>query len=273
MKKKHINASLIFCLLSVIFLSSACKWNKGRVEDGKKSGAEAKDIVSDNLDSLHVTDTSDSLLYIEYNFQYLKSNGMVCDSINASITQNLVSGKRETDARKAILNALVDESVRMKTEIAEYYEPEDETYVDARYSIRRTGHFHSDAADTVIVYKATIDMYTGGAHGSFTPLTLNFSRKTGHLLTPDDVFDMSRANEILDLMHAQLLKDKSCSTREELMEKTSLLTLGDLYLTPNFHLGKNAITFCFGQYDIAPYSCGITYISLNYDTISPFLKK
>lgn len=73
-------------------------------------------------------------------------------------------------------------------------------------------------------------------------------------------------------MLTKLLKDNNCATREELMEKTGILGLGDLYLTENFHLGEDSITFCFGQYDIAPYSSGITYLSLSYDSLKQYLK-
>ena len=272
MKKIFTSASLFSGLLALVLMSVACKGNKGQTTSLSTPVAETKDIVSTNLDSLHITNMPDSILHIEYDFQYLKSDGTITDSINASIAQALVSGKRNTDVRQAILDAMLEEESAMQAEIQEFYEPEDETYGHLEYNIVRTGRFHFDSPDTVVAYKATIDMYTGGAHGSYTTLTLNFSRNTGHLISPEDVFDMTHEADILNLMLAQLLKDNKCQTREELMEKTSLLTLGDLYLTTNFHLGKDAVTFCFGQYDIAPYACGITHIRLGYDSLSPYLK-
>ena len=87
-----------------------------------------------------------------------------------------------------------------------------------------------------------------------------------------DVLDATQEQAILDIMLAKLLKDNNCSTREELMEKTGILGLGELYLTENFQLRKDSITFCFGQYDIAPYASGITYISLSYDSLKQYLK-
>lgn len=272
MKNLCTSASLFSCLFAVIVMTLSCKGNKGQTTSESTPVSETKDIVSASLDSLHITNMPDSMLHIEYDFQYLKPDGVITDSINASIVQALVSGKRKTDVRQVILDAMLEEESAMHAEIQEFYEPDDETYGLLEYNIVRTGRFHFDAPDTVVAYKATIDMYTGGAHGSYTTLTLNFSRNTGHLIAPEDVFDMTHEADILNLMLAQLLKDNKCQTREELMEKTSLLTLGDLYLTTNFHLGKDAVTFCFGQYDIAPYACGITHIRLDYDTLSPYLK-
>lgn len=141
-----------------------------------------------------------------------------------------------------------------------------------KFHISRKGRFLDNAADTVIIYQYTIDQYTGGAHGSYIPFTLNFSKRTGLSIGIEDVLDITHEEAILDIMLTKLLKDNNCATREELMEKTGILGLGDLYLTENFHLGEDSITFCFGQYDIAPYSSGITYLSLSYDSLKQYLK-
>ena len=260
-------------LLASLLITTSCNPNKKQTSENGSLTTETSIDAFASMDSIHITNEPDSILNIEYKFQFLKSNSTQADSINASIAQVLVSGERNTDIRQAILDALSQEESAMQKEIQEYYEPDDETYGSLQYNIVRTGHFVHDAADTVVAYKASIDMYTGGAHGSYTPITLNFSRNTGKLLQPSDIFDMEQEQAILDLMLAKLLKDNGCTTREELMEKTSLLTLGELSLTSNFHLGRKGATFCFGQYEIAPYSSGITYITLDYETLKPYMKK
>ena len=260
-------------LLASLFIATSCNPNKKQTAENGSPAAETPFDAFANLDSIHITNEPDSILHIEYMFQILESNSPQADSINASIAQILVSGKRDTNIRQAILDAMAQEESAMQKEIQEYYDPDDETYGHLQYNIVRTGLFVRDAADSVVSYKASIDMYTGGAHGSYTPITLNFSRHTGKLIQPSDVFDMKQEEAILDLMLAKLLKDNGCSTREELMEQTSLLTLGELSLTSNFHLGRKGATFCFEQYEIAPYSSGITYITLDYDTLKPYMKK
>lgn len=270
---KRLASTTTSLLLASLLITTSCDPNKKQTSGNGDTKTETSIDAFANMDSIHITNEPDSILHIEYMFQFLKSNSTQADSINASIAQMLVSGERNTDIRQDILDAMAAEESAMQKEIQEYYEPDDETYGSLQYNIVRTGHFVRDAADTVISYKASIDMYTGGAHGSYTPITLNFSRKTGKLIEPSDVFDMEQEQAILDLMLGKLLKDKDCSTREELMEKTSLLTLGELSLTSNFHLGRKGATFCFGQYEIAPYSSGITYITLDYDALKPYMKK
>ena len=270
---KRLTSITTSFLLASLLITTSCNLNKKQTSENGSLTAETSIDAFACMDSIHLINEPDSILHIEYKFQFLKSSSSQADSINASIAQVLVSGERNTDIRQAILDAMSQEESAMQKEIQEYYEPDDETYGSLQYNIVRTGHFVHDAADTVVAYKASIDMYTGGAHGSYTPITLNFSRNTGKLIQPSDIFDMEQEQAILDLMLAKLLKDNGCSTREELMEKTSLLTLGELSLTSNFHLGRKGATFCFGQYEIAPYSSGITYITLDYDTLKPYMKK
>lgn len=113
--------------------------------------------------------------------------------------------------------------------MTEFHDPDDETFGEITYHVGRKGRFVADAADTVIVYHYAIDMYTGGAHGSYVPFTLNFSKRTGLAISISDVLDTAHERAILDIMLARLLKDNDCSTREELIEKTGILGLGDLY--------------------------------------------
>lgn len=63
----------------------------------------------------------------------------------------------------------------------------------------------------------------------------------------------------------------NCTTVEQLMEETALLTLSDMYVSNDFHLGKDGITFRYGQYSIGPYSAGITEITLSYASLKNYM--
>ena len=239
------------CMLAIATLAIlSCQPTGGKGNDGQK-GDNGEEVLF-LTDSVHVSKN--------------------IDSINAGINRLCISGSHDADVCTAISMAIDKEVNEMKAEVVEFYEPDDETFGEIQFYINRKGRFDADAADTVMVYQSSIDQYTGGAHGSYIPYTLNFSKRTGLLISIGDVLDATQEQAILDIMLAKLLKDNNCSTREELMEKTGILGLGELYLTENFQLHKDSITFCFGQYDIAPYSSGITYISLSYDSLKQYLK-
>ena len=258
---------LFTCLFAMLMLSLVSCVQKGN--GGKEDRKEEAPLVTD---SMQISKSADEMIFIDYDFQFLKSESIVADSINAEINEQCISGQHDADIRTAITIAMDKEMKALKDEVAEFYDPDDETFGEIKYHVSKKGRFVADAADTVIVYHYEIDMYKGGAHGSNVPFTLNFSKRTGLVVGIGDVLDTTKEQAILDIMLAKLLKDNGCSTREELIEKTGILGLGDLYLTENFHLGTDSITFCFGQYDISPYSSGITYISLSYDSLKKYLK-
>lgn len=269
-RKFHLLSALLICISLAMISLNSCNWiNENSTNDDNK---EWVDSIFQNIDSLHVTSAPNEFLHVDYNFEFLKSENLVTDSINAGIEQVFLSGQRRTDMQLAIAEALAKEEEVMAQMMQETYEPDNESYGHIKHSAVRTGCFLEDAADSVVVYYGTSDIYLGGAHGSYITTFLNFSKRTGHILLVEDIFDTTREEEILNVMLKQLLKDKECTTREELMEKTSLLAFGELFLTPNFKLGKDSITFCFGQYEIGPYSSGITYITLPYKALKPYMK-
>lgn len=83
---------------------------------------------------------------------------------------------------------------------------------------------------------------------------------------------MSDESKITDLLLTQLLKDNNVDNVEQLMEKTSLLTINDLYVTDNFLLGKETITFHYNPYEIGPYASGSTDITITLSSIKPYVK-
>jgi hypothetical protein len=109
-----------------------------------------------------------------------------------------------------------------------------------------------DTASGVISFLCTFEVYQGGAHGGYECYYLNFSLNDGHLITLGEVYD----GDPCPAMREKLLRDNGCRTDEELMDKTQILTLGQLYATDNFLIEGDSLLFHFNPYEIAPYSAG-----------------
>lgn len=109
-----------------------------------------------------------------------------------------------------------------------------------------------DAQSPVVSFLCTFETYLGGAHGGYECYYLNFSRKDGHLIKLSEVYD----GDPCPAMHEKLLSENGCRTDEELMEKTQILMLGELYATDNFLIQGDSLLFHFNPYEIAPYSAG-----------------
>ena len=149
-----------------------------------------------------------------------------------------------------------------KAELAERYEPESEYKDMFQYHYFITGNPVDNALDSIMSYQVLTSCYLGGAHGSHVVQYFNFERKSGKLLTIQDIVPPAKETLMLKAMQDRLCKDYEVKDIAELQEQTGITMLGDLYLTNNFLLQGDSILFLFNQYDIAPYAAGLISVTL-----------
>lgn len=150
-----------------------------------------------------------------------------------------------------------------KTELAELYDPEAEYKDMFQYYYNIDGSpIEKEQEDSILTYQTTIDCYLGGAHGSYIEMFYNFDKKTGKLLNINDIIPAEKEMLVLMAMEDQLCEDWQVENKEELQEQTGITLLGDLFLTNNFLLKNDSITFVFNQYEIAPYATGLVSVTL-----------
>ena len=142
--------------------------------------------------------------------------------------------------------------------------PDNEYQDTYAYEYTQTGKVSEDAPEGIIAYTNRIEMYTGGAHGGALESYINFNEKTGKIITCDELFG-NKQDAVKKLIKEQIIKDNDCKTEEELVEKRSIFSLGDVYISDNnFLIEKDSIMFCYNPYDIAPWSEGFIFAKLSY---------
>lgn len=169
-----------------------------------------------------------------------------------------------------------------KAELAENYEPESEYKDMFQYYYNVEGKALSESSlkgeepnqeaspsrggleGSVLSYQVTTSCYLGGAHGSYVVWYYNFDRANGKLLNIEDIVPADKEKEVLKAMEVQLCGDWDAKDLADLQEKTGITMLGDLYLTNNFLLKKDSITFLFNQYEIAPYAAGLISVTIPF---------
>ena len=135
------------------------------------------------------------------------------------------------------------------------------------------GCITTDSRADIIPYKLKISSYEGGAHGGYYEQWFNFDRNTGKFLTHDQVFNMDKEEAIKDIIRQQICVDNQCKDLETLQETTSILLLGDVFLSDyNFQLGKDAVEILFNPYEIAPWSAGTIYVKIPYSALDGLLR-
>jgi len=126
------------------------------------------------------------------------------------------------------------------------------SYYDTWYIVRNS--------DNLLTLEHSVYSYTGGAHGNSYDLFYNIDIETGELIKLNDIITDTTA--IKDLLWERLVK----------RDIPLLVGKDDFYITGNFDLSRDAITFVYNQYEVAPYSEGTIEITLYFDRISKYLK-
>ena len=122
-----------------------------------------------------------------------------------------------------------------------------------------------------VSYIMTREEYYGGAHPSTVSTIACFDPATGAEITLKDIFKEGYEETLVTRLTDKLLKDNNVSTIEELCERGYSLDV-DFYITNNFILGKDGITFLYNRYEIAPYALGDISIALDYETLKDIMK-
>lgn len=122
----------------------------------------------------------------------------------------------------------------------------------------------------LLVYRIDKSDYTGGAHGMYMSIFLNFDLKHNTQLTLDDIFIGNYQDLLSDLLWSQLVVDQKVNTRAEL-EDMGYGSTGDLIPVENFYLTKEGITFYYNVYEFTPYVMGPVEITLPYPLVEHVL--
>ena len=70
----------------------------------------------------------------------------------------------------------------------------------------------------------------------------------------------------------ELLSAFDCRDADELHAK-GILRLTDIYVSANFELGRDGITFIYNADEIAPFETGTVRLTVDYDQMKPFMKQ
>ena len=149
-------------------------------------------------------------------------------------------------------------------DLKELYDPDYDCQSTYEYEFSQEGEVQKNTPKGIISYMSWIQDYQGGAHGGAYSCYLNFHEATGKIVTCDELFGKSKA-AVCKLIKEQIVKDYECKTAAELEEKTSIFSLGEVYISNNnFSIEKESILFCYNPYEIAPWSEGTIYTRLSF---------
>ncbi|MDR2840316.1 MAG: RsiV family protein [Paludibacter sp.] len=126
----------------------------------------------------------------------------------------------------------------------------------------------------IYTYGIHTEAYTGGAHGNYSTIYLNYNLTNGQRITENDLFVENYGDSISEILK-QCLVEKSLTDPEmtdiENWEESDYWE-NEIKPNGNFYFNEDGINYYFNPYEIAPFSMGETEILVPYSKIITFLK-
>lgn len=123
-----------------------------------------------------------------------------------------------------------------------------------------------------INYTISSESYSGGAHGDYAEILLNFDPASGHEIRLCDIFAPNFEEPLSTALIQALGRQLGATTPEQINDK-GYFNISELFPTENFLLAADSIIFLYNPYEIAPYSTGETRIALGYDELRGIIKE
>ena len=123
-----------------------------------------------------------------------------------------------------------------------------------------------------INYTINSESYSGGPHGDYALIFMNFDPVSGHEIKLCDIFAPNFEEPLSATLIQALGRQLGATTPEQINEK-GYFNIEELYPTENFLLTGDSIIFLYNPYEIAPYSTGETRIALGYNELQEIMKK
>jgi len=129
----------------------------------------------------------------------------------------------------------------------------------------------SNGPKDILNYIATVKTDAGGAYPITQTIVKNINVKIGAIVGLDDLFKPGYETALKEKLEAALLKRFEAENMAQLAEK-SIFVNGIEYISENFILGKNDITFIYCEAEAAPHDVGEIRLKIDNDDIEDLLK-
>ena len=267
----------LLTLLALTFLLYACPSTPESEENtGEEANAEVQDsaqtLPTDTIHYRYITlvekykgcpekqgkdnyCTQASATYIELT---KAASPIVQKRINESLSQHLLA----SDTIVSVEQVLKD-FVQEYSDFAEEMKGEEEVDFTPEWSLELSQKVDWNTPE-IFVVENNIYSYSGGAHGGYASGYLNFSPRTGKLLSLKDLIDPEKMEAFKKLCEQYF--------REKHPEDEYWFPEEGFYLPETFGLLPEGITFVYGLYEIAPYAAGEIVFTVPYEKAKVFAK-
>lgn len=271
MHKKEKMRNLLWVIV-LAFFASGCDDNHNNVL--KKYGLQA---ISFAIDSTTYLANNVHSPKCEVSIQMQCMRGKNAPKINQAliqsgflVTNSLSQTNESTDMEKALrtfVSQYMDEYINTYGPLyrADSVNP---TTNNRRYQLKSELQNNQKDILTYIIYLSTA---AGTSQTSNQTIVKNFNLKTGELITLSDLFIEGYEESVKDIILEKLQK-RLKNHRTGFQKHEGSLTDGDIYITDNYVIGKNMITFIYCEDEIVSHEYGEVRVDLSKSELKKYLK-
>ena len=272
MKKKIL-------LLPLLALVCACTGNQTSNQTGEDSTTvdSVKEVTLDTI-SLHLhknlIEGKDAPSYdIVYKLLAAKGDDDLSRLFNEELSRGLFdkAGMQVDSAMRFQADSI---AASYTADLKEFYQPDNEYDFAFKYTYEVNADVKDDSYPGIAAYTTELFTYTGGAHGGYLLTGLNLNRRTGHAILRDDFFQKDKLPDVKHLVEKSLMEHNGCSTMSQLVERTGICSLGEVYVSNNnFLLLQDSVEFIFNPYELASWANGLITTRVAYSDLAPCIKQ
>lgn len=268
--KKHCRLSLPI-IVSLLLMLVACGKKQGTV---RVAGYEIDSVVIDTtvaLTSQEGAPTCQLSLHLHY-LKEDKAQGLNDTLLRAGILlPDYFSLSKEKLTVKELADSFVGRYLEeYLTEYAPLYRADQEHATAYNVEYRVHTRFQ-ESANGVLTNLADVYSYGGGAHGIKQTLALNIDTDKGTIIRLSNLFQEGTEAQLKEKIVEQMARQRDVEGLEGLQGQ-GIFSDGEVYASENFILTKDAITFIYGEDEIAPHDVGEIRVEIDKDDIQKLMR-
>lgn len=160
------------------------------------------------------------------------------------------------------------------SDLNQFYDPAYEDSFTFKYQFETRADVHADSYPGVAAYSTDEFSYTGGAHGNREVRAVNLNKLTGRAIRRADFFQDGKLAEVKGLVEQSLMKSNGCTTMSQLVERTGICSLGQVYVGEhNFLLLRDSVEFIYNPYEVASWANGLITTRVAYSDLAPCIRQ
>lgn len=131
----------------------------------------------------------------------------------------------------------------------------DKTTMSCNYEFLSDGEVINNGRYACLTFKKYV--YTGGAHGISSNITINIDKKNGGIITKDKLLKQISPSKTRQEIVKSLIKQLNVKNFKQLHDSLYVFSDDSVYIPDNFIIGKDSIIFIYDDLEIAPHYMGI----------------